>query len=611
MSTLRKISKTENLNDDYSNFYKINGDHALKEKSPEAYVGYQARKKAGGKVAYFNFELAKEIGLIPQDHENKLNPSLEQHILDTFSIVIINEYDLINKIKFKEEDILPNTYMATKYLQLQHPDKVGKNSGDGRSIWNGSISHKGITWDISSCGTGATRLSPACNNNKKFYQTGDPSISYGCGLSDLDEGIETLFFSEVLHQNNLKTERVLTIIEFPKSIAINVRANPNLLRPSHFLNHLKQGNLSALKNICDYYIEREISNKNLNYKKNSSDKEKYAELARQVALTFSKTAAKFEDDYIFCWLDWDGDNILMDGGIIDYGSIRQFGLFHDEYRFDDVERFSTTIREQRLKARYIAQCFAQIADFLITKKKKTLSTFKNHLNLKLFDKHFTECKMRNLLHKMGLQEEWCNYLYHHHLQLVEQFNKSYVFFERAKTKRKEYRVPDGITKDAIYCMRDILRELPQLLLTMKSKLSHQDFIDIIKSSYASKKDTTLDENLKYHIDNFQDSYLNLVDKISHHFKQKPQQVMLGITMRSSIINKYDRVTGNSISYVVEKVMKKKNQLTSEELFSLVKEFTHYQTLDPDKSKESHHYSKSHQKLMKDFLNLVRENREGL
>src|SRR5690606_31988004 len=98
-----------------------------------------------------------------------------------------------------------------------------------RTIWNGTVEHQGVTWDISSCGTGGTRLSPACNINKKFYQTGDPSISYGCGYAEVSEGMETLIFSEVLNQNKFRTERLLAIIEFDKGLSINVRAYSNLL----------------------------------------------------------------------------------------------------------------------------------------------------------------------------------------------------------------------------------------------------------------------------------------------------------------------------------------------------------------------------------------------
>ena len=61
-------------------------------------------------------------------------------------------------------------------------------------------------------------------------------------------------------------------------------------------------------------------------------------MLRLLSKDFAEFAAKLEMDYIFAWLDWDGDNVLADAGIIDYGSVRQFGLRHDQYRYDDVER---------------------------------------------------------------------------------------------------------------------------------------------------------------------------------------------------------------------------------------------------------------------------------
>ena len=145
----------------YRQFYKIDGRHPWREVSPDAYVDYAARTRHGGKVFYFNFELAKEMGLIGKRHPHRLNADLSKAILDTFSLVIINEYDLEHRLQFPEQDIRPHKYMATRYLQCQHPSKKGLTSGDGRSIWNGCLKSRSGTWDISSCGTGATRLSPA------------------------------------------------------------------------------------------------------------------------------------------------------------------------------------------------------------------------------------------------------------------------------------------------------------------------------------------------------------------------------------------------------------------------------------------------------------------
>ncbi|HXH30363.1 MAG TPA: hypothetical protein VNJ01_06100 [Bacteriovoracaceae bacterium] len=611
MNQVKKSPQDEGVKRSYSSFSRLSGEHPFKEKVPEGRVEYKARHKKGGKVTFFNFELARDMGLIPKTHPAELNPELEKEILHTFSIVIINEYDVINDIKFPEDEVLPNTYMATRYLQLQHPDKTGKTSGDGRTVWNGTVRHQGVTWDVSSCGTGGTKLSPACNLNKKFYQTGDPSVSYGCGLSEVSEGLETLFFSEVLGKNGFKTERVLAIVEFEKGLSINVRANPNLLRPSHFLGHLKQGNLKNLKQVTDYYIDRQIENKIWAQTTFKSDKERYAYLAKQVAKTFSEMSAKFEDEYIFCWLDWDGDNILMDGGIIDYGSIRQFGLFHAEYRYDDVQRYSTTILEQRQKARYIVQCFAQIADFLTTGKKKSLSGFRKHETLEYFDKHFSECKNSNLLQKIGFQKSHQEILIKGHLPLVTRFRRSFSYFERSKSKKGIYKVADGINWNAIFCMRDILRELPQIYLARQTHLSQEDFMEVIKSSYAKKNDLKITEMRRKQINRFQETYSAMIAAIEKASGSNRSQILLEVTMRSSVINKYDRVTGDSITYIVDKVKKLRPKLSPEELFQLAQQFSSYQNLDPDKKAVASVVPPRHKNIMQGLYSIVRDCREGL
>jgi hypothetical protein len=611
MNQNKKILQDEVGKRSYPSFSKLNGEHPFKTKVPEGRVEYKARFKKGGKIAFFNFDLAKEMGLIPKTHDLTLNPELERELLETFSLVIINEYDVANNIKFPEDEIHPHTYMATRYLQLQHPDKTGKTSGDGRTVWNGTVRHQGITWDVSSCGTGGTKLSPAVNINKKFYQTGDPTISYGCGLSEVAEGLETLFFSEVLGQNGFKTERVLAIVEYDKGLSINVRANPNLMRPSHFLGHLKQNNYNTLKQVADYHIARQIENKAWDQTQFKSEKEKYYYLATQVAKSFSETAAKFEDEYIFCWLDWDGDNILMDGGIIDYGSIRQFGLFHGEYRYDDVQRFSTTILEQRQKAKYIVQCFIQIADFLTTKKKKSLSQFRKHEILDYFDKNFIDCKNKNVLQKFGLKREEQEYLLKSHLPLVTKFRKVFSYFEKAKSKRAVYKVADGINRDALFSMRDIMRELPQLFLTRNASLSFQEFTEVIKSSYAKKSDLKLTPIRKKQITRFQNVYMSIVKALEKAKSENRNLILLEITMRSSVINKYDRVTGDSITYIVDKVKKMRPKLTPEEIFGISQQFRNYQDLDPDKKKAAPESVGRQKVIMRGLSSIVKECREGL
>ena len=591
----------------YSKFRSINGNHPLKESVPDSFIEYNVRKRHGGKVAIFNFDLAKDMGLIPDNHPNEMNPDLEEIILETFSLVIINEYDLINNIKFPKEDIKSNKYMATRYLQLQHPNKKGKTSGDGRSIWNGSISHNGITWDISSCGVGATRLSPATHTQKKFFRTGDPTISYGCGYSEKDEGLASIFFSEVLHRNNIATERVLAIIEFHGGLSINVRVQKNLIRPSHIFQYLKQNNRDGLKKIIDYHMDRQISNKKW---KNvpSSESEKYQYLFDRIVEDFARTTACFEDNYIFCWMDWDGDNILMNGGIIDYGSIRQFGLFHHEYRYDDDDRFSTTILEQKNKARYIVQTFAQIVDFIITGKKKSIDRYAHHEGLDRFNNLFNYQKNINLIHKIGFDHKQRDYILKNLTNELESFRKIFTSFEKAKSKKGRIKVSDGITWDAIFCMRDILRELPASLVSTGEVFSRKEFIDVIKSSYAKRKDLKGNVCADKKINEFQNSYVTLVKSVADGMDLSFSKLILSLSMRSSIINQADRITGDSITIITEKIIKHRPKIGPNEMYNILKEFVEYQNLNPDNKIEQK--EKTH-KVVNSLLRIVKDNREGI
>ena len=435
----------------YGKFDRLDGSHPFKKVLPKGFIDYPARIRRGGKLKYFNYDLAKEMGLISHDHPNQMNSELEEKILETFSIQIINEYDQMKNRSFPKDEVKAGTYMATRYLQLQHEDKKGKTSGDGRSVWNGQIKHRGKTWDVSSGGTGATRLSPATSKFNKFFETGDPSISYGCGYAELDEGIATALMSKIFNANQVKTEQTLVVIDFGNNISINVRAYQNLLRPSHFFMYLKQDDFNSLKAITDYYIDTQRQKKS--WENCPSNKKRYDFFLKKMNERFAKLAADFEDQYIFCWLDWDGDNILMDGGIIDYGSVRQFGLFHYEYRYDDDDRYSTNLIEQKSKAKYTIQTFLQLVDFVKNNEKKPISDFASDPLLEDFEKIYEEQKNLNILHRIGFSARRAKQLLKRHRKLVEDFRKTFSYFEKSKCDKGMQEIPDGITCDAVFSMR--------------------------------------------------------------------------------------------------------------------------------------------------------------
>ena len=123
----------------YESFAKLDGTHPWRDVSPDGFVDYRARVRPGGRVVYFNFDLAREMRLIPRNHARSRDAGAGKMLLDTFAIQIINEYDIVSGRLIDPLTIKPKPYMATRYLQAQHKDKRGLNSGDGRAIWNGAI----------------------------------------------------------------------------------------------------------------------------------------------------------------------------------------------------------------------------------------------------------------------------------------------------------------------------------------------------------------------------------------------------------------------------------------------------------------------------------------
>ncbi|MES2769954.1 MAG: hypothetical protein V4596_12485 [Bdellovibrionota bacterium] len=569
--------KQEVLQNEYQRFDLIDGTHPWQEALKDQVVLYPVRELNRGKIMYFNYRLAKEMGLIPADHPQKMNKDLEKKLLKTFSIQIINEFEQENKIQYDPSIVKKNMYMATRYLQLQHDSRSGKTSGDGRSIWNGCVHHQGKIWDISSRGTGVTKLAPGAVKADKPLQTGNEDFGYSCGQMEIDELYATAISSEIFHHNKISTERVLAIVDLGKGLAIGVRAAPNLMRPAHLFLFLKQNDLKSLKSGIDYMIERQVKNREWTI---LPGKNKYDQFLEYIVESFAKFMSRLDVDYIFAWLDWDGDNILANAGIIDYGSIRQFGLRHDQYRYDDIERFSTTLGEQKLKARQLVQTFAQIVDFIKSNKKTNVAEFRDHSAVKKFDKRFIYHFEKQRLYNIGFQKNDIAFLLDNHFDLVLKFEQCFKYFESIKTQRKPEKVADGINHPAIFNMRDLSRELPSLLLASGMNLIEAKVLfDIMISTNASLKDCTFKENYTPKLLELQAVYLELIEKTRR--KRSPLRVLIEIEARSKVINRADRVTGNAIIMIVEKIITNlKSGFPVENVQELIEGYVESQLLVP-------------------------------
>jgi uncharacterized protein YdiU (UPF0061 family) len=550
---------------DYSAFDQIDGDHPWQSKVPEGCLLYPTRKLGRGQVLWFNFQLAKDMGLMSADHPHKLTPELNKKIIETFSLQIQNEWDQSNGVTVPPSAMKERHYMATRYLQLQHADKRGRTSGDGRGVWNGSIRHRGTTWDVSSRGTGVTQLSPGAVEAQRPLRTGTEEFGYGCGQADLSELIGSAVFSEIFHRNGLSTERVLAIIDLGRGIGIGVRAAPNLFRPAHLFLWLKQGQRDTLKRAFDYIIQRQCDNNRWSWNPRSLDRHRRA--LTEIAKSFAKFAAQLERRYIFAWLDWDGDNVLADGGIIDYGSIRQFGLRHDQYRYDDVDRFSTCLNEQRGKARFTVQVFAQLVEFLESGRKLSLSRFTKHDALRLFDREFDLEIRREFLMQLGLDKESATLALSQRKRNVESLYSAFLKLEMTKTRSGTKRLPDGINRPAVFNMRRVLRELPDLVieegLSWKLPVETQ-VLDLMQSCFAKRADLRLSGSLRKKLTNFLNQYISFLRAV---LGDRPHSAKIrSWKQRARSQNFEGRITGNGSEYIVEEIIRyRKRGLPLDEL----------------------------------------------
>ena len=66
----------------YRRLERLDGRHPFKSGGSDCYVDYRARRRHDAEVAYLNFGLAREMGVIPADHPDRLTPALRRALLD-------------------------------------------------------------------------------------------------------------------------------------------------------------------------------------------------------------------------------------------------------------------------------------------------------------------------------------------------------------------------------------------------------------------------------------------------------------------------------------------------------------------------------------------------
>jgi hypothetical protein len=350
----------------------------------------------------------------------------------------------------------------------------------------------------------------------------------------------------------------------------------------------------------------------------ADDKDRYQKMLEEITNSFARFAALLDRDYIFAWLDWDGDNVLADAGIIDYGSVRQFGLRHDQYRYDDIQRFSTNLNEQCQKTRDIVQTFVQMVDFLRTGKKRPWKTFATSPWLKHFDKQFRFHCLKRFLFQMGFPKHLIRICLHQHRRDVEKLFSTHSYLERLKTFRKVRKVADGVHRPAILNMRVPLAMIPayfdQLPFEHLPLVEAKEFFGwILSESNAGARDRKLKTRLENKIMRWQKHYLSLLRKVTTPYTW--DKTLAVLKKRAAQINHGSRITGNALIHVVDEILRHRRRgLSDREIQMAIEELIVSQTLNPDFLASDVEKTKSNQKMrpiVSGFLSVVHGYREDI
>jgi uncharacterized protein YdiU (UPF0061 family) len=347
--------------------------------------------------------------------------------------------------------------------------------------------------------------------------------------------------------------------------------------------YLKQGRHQELKASVDYFIDREIAN---GFWQVPDGAERYGKALDYFARSYAKLAALLEEEYIFNWLSWDGDNMLASGAVLDYGSIRQFAAKHDKYRFKDVDRYSASLAEQRGWARTLVQVFAQAMAFVESGVKEKLNNFKNADCLRVFDEAFAMEREQRMLWRIGFTPEQISYLMANAQKEIRDFDRSLSYFEDRKVRKGVEKLPDGFTHNPVFLIRNLLRLLPAYYVAQSitrvdetsAYMPDEMFCGSMAASYVRKRDLEDTPARAAQIRQFQECYLKLVAAFGGPF----DLVLKTLQERSAVINHRHRITGDAVTWIIEEVIALKGKIRIDGLQEAIDAFIDSQVLIPGK-----------------------------
>jgi hypothetical protein len=110
------------------------------------------------------------------------------------------------------------------------------------------------------------------------------------------------------------------------------------------------------------------------------------------------------------------------------------------------------------------------------------------------------------------------------------------------------------------------------------------------------------------IKSFQELYWKLIELVAKNNRTSFEKQILNVSMHAAVINKTARVTGDSVSLIVEQLLKERDKLTVGEIYDVIKDFAQIQNFSPLQTPVENREVSG---LVKKFFEIVKEHREGL
>jgi hypothetical protein len=158
---------------------------------------------------------------------------------------------------------------------------------------------------------------------------------------------------------------------------------------------------------------------------------------------------------------------------------------------------------------------------------------------------------------VGFNQEQRADILKNHMDLFEDFDRSYSYFERAKVSGNTQKVPDGVNLPALYNMRKVLKDLPAFFLENQNKNTNDfmpasEFFNMALSGYAKSRDARIGKKHEYQIRKIQTIYKKLIDVACA--KKTKNNSLKAVFERAQILNSNNRITGNALIEIVDEVL---------------------------------------------------------